>query len=88
MTPQARPTSAAATMPIRAAPRGRRRAVSTAITANVPMASRTGGDFSAPNVTSVPGAATMRPAHSRPINGDQQADADADGVLEASRESP
>ena len=60
------------------------RAISTAISASVPSASSTGGDVSRPSVTSVPGASTTMPLHSRPMSAMQQADADADRVLQRS----
>ena len=40
---------------------------------------------SRPSVTSVPGASTTMPPHSRPISAIEQADADADRVLERFR---
>ncbi len=43
------------------------RAIRIAINAIVASESSTGGDVSRPSVTSVPGAATMMPLHSRPM---------------------
>ena len=53
-------------MPQRKAP-GTRRAISTAVSARAGARRRVGGECRSPSVTSVPGDATMSPAHSSPI---------------------
>ncbi len=53
-------------MPQSSAP-GTRRAISTAVSASAATASSTGRLCRSPSVTSVPGAATTRPAHCSPI---------------------